>query len=166
RYPSEEPSEKFQLANLHLPRDLPVTLPSILVEQRPDVRAAEEQMHSASALVGVAVANMLPTFTITPATSAGFISTQLANLFSAQNLFWNVTASVTHTVFDGFNLLHLKRAAEDTYDQAAANYRTTVIAALQNVADTLHALESDAKTLKAAVEWEHAAKISLDLTRQ
>src|SRR5262249_24732612 len=166
RFPSEEPLEKFQLSMLHLPRDLPVTVPSILVDQRPDVRAAEEQMHSASAQIGVAVANMLPQFTITPSTSAGFTSTQLASLFNPQNFFSNLTGSVTHTIFDGFTLLHLKRAAEDNFDQAAANYRGTVISALQNVADTLHALESDAKALKAAVEWEHAAKIALDLTRQ
>ena len=166
RFPSEEPPEKFQLSMLHLPRDLPVTVPSILVDQRPDVRASEEQMHSASAQVGVAVANMLPQFTITPSTSAGFISTQLASLFNPQNFFSNLTGSVTHTIFDGLTLLHLKRAAEDNFDQASANYRTTVIAALQNVADVLHALESDAKALKAAVEWEHAAKVSLDLTRQ
>jgi hypothetical protein len=73
---------------------------------------------------------------------------------------------VTQPVFDGFTLLHLKRAAEDAYDQAAATYRSTVISALQNVADQLHALQEDANALKAAAEWEHAAKISLDLSRQ
>jgi hypothetical protein len=73
---------------------------------------------------------------------------------------------VTQPVFDGFTLLHQKRAAEDAYDQAAATYRGTVIGALQNVADTLHALDQDASALKATVEWEHAAKVSLDLTRQ
>jgi len=77
-----------------------------------------------------------------------------------------LAGSATQPIFDGFTLLHQKRAAEDAYDQAAATYRSTVIGALQNVADTLHALDEDASALKAAVEWEHAAKVALDLTRQ
>ena len=164
RFPSEEPREKFELATLHLPHDLPVSLPSKLVEQRPDVRSAEELLHSASAQVGVAVANMLPNLTING--NWGYTSTALGGLISPANEFWTLAGSATQPIFDGFTLLHQKRAAEDAYDQAAATYRSTVIGALQNVADTLHALDEDASALKAAVEWEHAAKVALDLTRQ
>jgi len=164
RFPSEEPPERFDLATLHLPRDLPVSLPSKLIEQRPDVRSSEELLHSASAQIGVAVANMLPDVTMTA--TGGYIGQALPGLISPANGFWTLAGSVTQPVFDGFTLLHLKRAAEDAYDQAAATYRSTVISALQNVADQLHALREDANALKAAAEWEHAAKISLDLSRQ
>jgi NodT family efflux transporter outer membrane factor (OMF) lipoprotein len=165
RFPSEEPREKFELATLHLPRDLPVSLPSKLIEQRPDVRSAEELLHSASAQIGVAVANMLPNITVNA--TGGYIGPALPGLISPEATgFWTLAGSVTQPVFDGFTLLHQKRAAEDAYDQAAATYRGTVIGALQNVADTLHALDQDANALKATVEWEHAAKVSLDLTRQ
>ena len=167
RYPSEEPAETFMLSEFRLPRDLPVSLPSKLVEQRPDVRAAEELMHSASAQVGVAVANMLPNFSVNA--NAGYTATALANLgsyFSPTNEFFSLAGNATQTIFDGFTLLHQKRAAEAAFDQAAAQYRATVIGSLQNVADTLHALQSDANSLKAAAEFQNAAKISFDLVRQ
>jgi NodT family efflux transporter outer membrane factor (OMF) lipoprotein len=164
RFPSEEVPEKFELAALHLPRDLPVTLPSRLIEQRPDVRSAEELLHSTSAQVGIAVANMLPNLTVSA--TGGYTATALPGLISPANEFWTLAGSATQTAFDGFTLLHQKRAAEDAYDQAAAIYRSTVIGALQNVADSLHALQEDARALKAAAEWERAAKTSLDLTRQ
>jgi len=162
RFPSEEMKEKFNLDALRLPQELPVSLPSKLIEQRPDVRAAEAQWHSACAQVGVAVANMLPQFSITGA--YGGNSTQLGNLFVPGNIFWNITGGMTQTVFDGFTLLHKKRAAEAGLDQAAAQYRSTVLNAFQNVADTLHALDEDANALKAAAEAERAAKRTLDLT--
>jgi len=164
RFPSEEPPEKFELAALRLPRDLPVSLPSKLIEQRPDVRSAEALLHSASAQVGVAVANMLPALTISA--TGGYTAAVLPGLISPANEFWTLAGSATQPVFDGFTLLHQKRAAEDAYDQAAAQYRSTVIGALQNVADTLRALQADADALKAAVEFEHAADVSLTLIRQ
>ncbi|WP_439924938.1 efflux transporter outer membrane subunit [Nitrobacter sp. JJSN] len=164
RFPSEEPAETFKLALFRLPTDLPVSLPSTLVQQRPDVRAAEEQLHSASALVGVAIANMLPNFTING--NRGYTSLELANLISPPNIAWSVGANAVHTIFDGFTLLHQSRAAEATYEQAAWTYRNTVVLALQNVADSLHALRNEADTLKAARDFERAAKISLDLARQ
>ena len=164
RYPSEEPRETFTLAKLRLPRNLPVTLPSKLIEHRPDVRSSQELLHAAAAQVGVAIANTLPNFAINA--SGGYTSPALANLISPNSAFWNVTNSVTQTLFDGGTLLHQKRAAEDAYDQAAAQYRGVVIAALQNVADVLRALQQDANALKAAVEFERAAKISLDLVSQ
>lgn len=164
RFPSEEIPEKFELAALRLPHDLPVSLPSKLVEQRPDVRSAEGQLHAASAQVGVAIATMLPNLTINA--SGGYIGTALPNLVSPGNAFWTLAGSGTQTLFDGFALINQKRAAEDAFDQAAASYRGTVIAAMQNVADVLHALHEDANALNATVEWEHAAKTSLDLTKQ
>jgi NodT family efflux transporter outer membrane factor (OMF) lipoprotein len=164
RYPNEEPPEKFTLAGLHLTRDLPVTVPSTLIEQRPDVRSAEELLHSSAALVGVSIANILPSFTV--GATGGYTATQLAGLVSPENLFWSVAGSATQTVFDAGTLLHQKRTAEAAYDQAAASYRSTVIAALQNVADTLRAIQQDAQALKAAVAFERAAKISLDLVTQ
>jgi NodT family efflux transporter outer membrane factor (OMF) lipoprotein len=161
RYPSEEPFEKFTLAKLHLPRDLPVSLPSKLVAQRPDVRSSEELLHSAAAQVGVAIANTLPNITLNA--NPGYVGTALPSLISPQNWFWSVTGSATQTIFDAGTLLHQKRAAEAAFDQAAASYRGTVITAMQNVADALRAIQQDAHALKAAVEFERAAKVSLDL---
>jgi NodT family efflux transporter outer membrane factor (OMF) lipoprotein len=167
RPPSEPPPEIFQLADLHLPVDLPLSVSSQLIEQRPDVRSAEEQLHSASAQVGIAIANMLPTITISG--NRGYTATDLAALttyFQHFSLFWTVAGSATQTVFDGFSLLHQKRAAEAAYDQAAWNYRTTVITALQNVADALRAIQNDADALQAARANERAWKLSFDLTLQ
>ena len=164
RFPGTEMEETFDLDALRLPRELPVSLPSKLVEQRPDVRAAEAQWHSASALVGVAVANRLPQINITGA--MGGTSTQLGQLFVPGNTFYNFSGSLTQTIFDAGTLLHKERAAEAGLDQAAAQYRSTLLNAFQNVADTLHALEEDANTLKAAVDAERAAGRTLDLTRK
>jgi NodT family efflux transporter outer membrane factor (OMF) lipoprotein len=133
RYPSEEPLERFTLPSLQLPQDVPVSLPSTLIEQRPDVRLAEEQMHSASALVGVATANMLPNFTINA--NGGYTALTLAGLLHPFNAFWLLSGNVTQTVFDAGNLLHLRRQAEANYDQTGWAYRSVLIAALQNVAD-------------------------------
>jgi NodT family efflux transporter outer membrane factor (OMF) lipoprotein len=164
RFPNEEMEEKFDLDALRLPQDLPLSLPSKLVVQRPDMRAAEAQWHSACAQVGVATANMLPQINITGA--MGGTSTQPGNMFVPGNTFWNITGGLTQTIFDGFTLLHKKRAAEAGLDQAAAQYRTTIVNAFQNVADTLHALESDADALNAAIAAERATRRTLDLTRK
>jgi len=166
RYPSEEPPEKFTLAKFRLPRNLPVSLPSKLIGQRPDVRSADELLHSAAAQVGVSIANILPNFTLTGMGGYTSPQSQLANLISPNSAFWSVTNGVTQTVFDAGTLLHQKRAAEDAYDQAAAGYRSAVITALQNVADALRAIQQDAHALKAAVDFERAAKIQFDLVRQ
>jgi NodT family efflux transporter outer membrane factor (OMF) lipoprotein len=163
-YPSEGPRETFTLNDLHLPVDLPVSLPSQLIEQRPDVRAAEEQLHSASAQIGVAIANALPNFTING--NAGYISTILADLFAPQNLFFTVAGSATQTLFDGGTLLHQIQESKDTYNATAWSYRGTVIGAVQNVADSLRALQNDADALKAARDFERASKISFDLAQQ
>ena len=165
RLPSQEPTEKFELASLQLPQELPVSLPSKLVEQRPDIQSAEAQVHSASAEIGVAVAARLPQFTLTG--NAGTTANQINQLFiTPGTAFWTVAGNVAQTVFDAGTLLHKQRAAEAAFDQAAAMYRSTVITAFQNVADSLHALQSDAETLKASYAAERAAFKSLEITRR
>ena len=165
RLPSQEPAEKFELASLQLPLDLPVSLPSKLVEQRPDVQSAETQLHTASAQVGVAIAAMLPQFTLTG--NSGTTGNQIGQLFMLPGTaFWSLAGNTAQTIFDAGTLLHKKRAADAAFDQAEAMYRSTVIAALQNVADALHALQSDADTLKAAFAAERAAFKSLEIARR
>ena len=163
-YPSEGPRETFRLGDLHLPTDLPVSLPSQMIEQRPDVRAAEEQLHSASALIGVATANLLPNFTINA--TGGYTNTVWGNLISPQSLMWSLVGNATQTVFDGGTLLHQLQGARDTYQAAAWTYSGTVIDAVQNVADALRAIQADADALRAARDFERAAKVSLDLAQQ
>ena len=120
-YAGEGPPETFRLVNLHLPVELPVSLPSQLVEQRPDVRAAEEQLHAASALVGVATANLLPNFTISA--TGGYTNTVFAALISPQSLAWELAGNATQTIFDAGTLLHQLEGARDTYQAAAWTYR-------------------------------------------
>jgi len=161
-YPNEDLVEKFESSTLQLPQELPLSLPSKLVEQRPDVLQAEENLHSASALIGVARANRLPSFNLTG--DIGSMALAFGNIFSAGNGFRDVGASVTQPIFQGGTLLHKERAARAAYVQADEQYRSTVLTAFQNVADTLHALEQDADGLKAAVAARDAAKVTLDLT--
>ncbi len=162
--PNQDVPQTFELDAIQLPQELPVSLPSALVEQRPDVRAAEELVHSASAQVGVAIANMLPQFNINA--NAGGTAGVLGQMFTKGGPFWALGWGVTQPLFDGLTLLHKRRAADQALIQAAAQYRSTVITAFQNVADTLHAVVSDATALKTAVEAEHAARVTLDLTEK
>jgi NodT family efflux transporter outer membrane factor (OMF) lipoprotein len=164
RFPSERVSERFELAMLRLPRDLPVSLPARLIEQRPDVRAAEANLQSASALIGVAIANRLPNITITAVT--GSAAGQLDQLFNPVFGLWNVAGNVAQPLFRGGALLHKELAARAAFDQAAAQYRSTVITAFQNVADSLRAIQYDAQALKAAVAAEKASLRTLEITRQ
>ena len=160
--PNQELSQTFELGSLKLPTDLPLSLPAKIIEQRPDVRAAAEQIRSANAEVGVAVAAMLPQFSITGA--AGGAANEFGWMFRDGGPFWNVIAAVTQPLFAGGTLLHTKRAADQGLRQAAAQYQQTVLAAYQNVADTLHALLTDADELAAADAAERAARVTLDLT--
>jgi NodT family efflux transporter outer membrane factor (OMF) lipoprotein len=154
----------FELDQLVLPTDLPLGVPSQLVERRPDVRAAEAQLHAATAQVGVAIANLLPQVTITG--DMGSSATTMGELFKAGTGFWSLGASFTQTLFQGGTLIHRKRAADAAVDQAAAQYRLAVLTAFQNVADALHALDSDANALDAAARAEGAAQKSLDVVRR
>jgi NodT family efflux transporter outer membrane factor (OMF) lipoprotein len=162
RYPSQELGQTFDLATLELPQDLPLSLPSILVAQRPDIQAAQAQLHSASAQVGVAIGNMLPQFTLNA--SYGNAVIDIGSLLAGPGI-WSLGAGLTTPIFRGGQLLHEKRAAEAAFDASAAQYRSTVITAFQNVADTLRALQSDADALAAQVEAERSSSDNLVITR-
>jgi NodT family efflux transporter outer membrane factor (OMF) lipoprotein len=164
RFPSDQPSAQFDLASLKLPRELPLSLPARLVEQRPDIRAAEASLHAASAQIGVATANRLPQITLTA--NPGLTATTLAQLVTPGAAFWSIAGGAAQTIFDAGTLLHKQRAAEAAYDETAAQYKQTVLAAFQNVADALRAVQSDADALKAAAAAEAAAKTSLDIARR
>jgi NodT family efflux transporter outer membrane factor (OMF) lipoprotein len=163
-YPNEDLSAKFDLASLQLPQDLPLSLPSQLVEQRPDVLQAEANLHSASALIGVARANRLPNFTLTA--DVGSMALVFSQLLASGRSFYDVAGSATQTVFDGRTLEHRELAARAAYDEAGAQYQSTVLTAFQNVADTLHAIQQDADGLKAAVDAKDAAAVTLDLSKK
>ena len=164
RFPAEAAPEEFDLGTLRLPRDLPVSVPAQLVRQRPDVLAAEAQLHSASAEVGVASANLLPQITLTAA--QGGAATQLGQLFAAGHTFWSGGASLTQALFEGGALLHRERAARAGLDQAGAQYRSVVLTAFQNVADSLTALQLDAQALNDSVRAATAAEQSLITVRR
>jgi NodT family efflux transporter outer membrane factor (OMF) lipoprotein len=155
--------EELTLSQLRLPQELPLSVPSLLIEQRPDVRQAEENLHIASAQIGVAVANRLPNFTITADIGASAVT--LSGLTSNNAGFWDLGAQVAQPIFQGGALLHKERAARAAYVEAHEQYRRAVIAAFQNVADTLAALEHDAETLRAASASAHAAEATLDVVR-
>lgn len=163
RMPSEDRGEHVALEALRLPERLPLSLPSTLVRQRPDVVMAEATLHQANAQVGVATANMLPKVSL----SASFGSQALSpgELFGANTAAWSLASGLSQPIFRGGSLLHSREAAIATSDQAAAQYRSTVLKAFQNVADALRAIQADAKTLAAQTEAEDAARRSLDIAR-
>ena len=164
RLPSEALAERFELSDLRLPNELPLSLPSGLVQQRPDVRAAEANLHSASALVGVATANQFPNIVINAGINTQAISTD--TLFGPGALGSIIGVNILQTILDGGALAAKKRAAQAGLEQADAQYRSIVLTAFRNVADVLRALEYDALTLKATVEAERAAATSLDIARR
>ena len=161
--PSQPPGFTFTLDDLQLPQDLPLSVPAKLVAQRPDVRAQEELLHQASAEIGVSVANMLPQLTITG--QYGGTSTEFSDLLKSSSNVWSLGAGVTQPIFHGGQLVHKKRAAVAAYDQAAAKYRSTVLSALRNVADTLHALDYDAAALQQQNVATEAAAETLKVSR-
>lgn len=163
--PSEAGLPAFRLDSLHLPDELPVTLPSSLLRQRPDIRASEALLHAASAQVGVATANLYPNFTLSA--NLGSEALRAGGLFGAGGALWGLAAGVTQPIFDGGALRAKERGAEDAYAQAQAQYRGVVLGAFQNVADALRAVEFDATTLRGLAEAEALAGESLALsTRQ
>lgn len=164
RLPSEAPAQAFDLASLHLPQQLPLSLPSALVAQRPDVRQAEANMHAASAQIGVAVANRLPNISLSA--NVGSTALAISQLFKTGTGFWSLGADLAAPIFQGGSLLHQERAARAAYVEAAEQYRGTVLTAFQNVADTLAALQHDAEGLQAAAKAASAAKLTLDLSQR
>jgi NodT family efflux transporter outer membrane factor (OMF) lipoprotein len=163
RYPAQARPGKLELSDLSLPADVPVSLPSDLVNQRPDIMQAEANLHVTSAQIGIAVANRLPNIQLTA--NAGSTALLFNQLFVPGTEFWSIGAGLTAPIFDGGTLLHQERAARAAFEASAAQYRSTVLTAFQNVADTLTALQQDAEGLKAAATADTAAKRTLDLTQ-
>jgi NodT family efflux transporter outer membrane factor (OMF) lipoprotein len=164
RFPNQAPTEKFELASLRLPAELPVSLPSQLVTQRPDVLQAEANLHAASAQIGIATANRLPNITLTA--DAGSTVLSIDKVFTSGTGFWGLGAAAMAPIFQGGTLLHQERAAKAAFIQAAEQYRSTVLTAFQNVADTLTALQQDAEGLKAAAAAADDAQETLDLSQR
>jgi len=162
KFPDDSSLPQFQLASLQLPGAIPLTLPSALVNHRPDILAAEAQLQAASAGVGVAIANRLPNITL-GVNSYGSAAYSLADLFKSGTSFWTLAGSITQPIFDGAALKHKQEAAQAAFDQARAQYRSTVLSAFQNVADALQAIQSDALALQAAKNAEIAAQKTLDI---
>jgi NodT family efflux transporter outer membrane factor (OMF) lipoprotein len=163
RFPNDEPTQKFELDGLTLPVEIPLSVPSELVRQRPDVLSAEAQLHVASAQLGVATANLFPQISLTA--TAGGTSTLFKQLFASGNSYWSVGGSLTQTLFDGGTLIHERRAAAAALDAAGAQYRAVVLAAFQNVADSLTALQLDSNAVNANLKAEQAAADSLKAIR-
>ncbi len=165
KFPDDAGLPQFELASLKLPGEIPLTLPSTLVDHRPDILAAEAQLHAASANIGVAVANRFPDITL-GVNSYGSAAYKLGDLFKSGTSFWNLAGSVTQPIFDGGVLKHRQDAAQAAYEQAQAQYRSTVISAFQNVADSLQAIQLDAVTLQATKNAEIAARKTLDIANR
>lgn len=164
QFPAQYHAPDFDLAKLEMPRDLPLSLPSRLVEQRPDVRQAQANWHAASAQVGVAIASRFPQITLSA--NAGRTALQISNVFQSGTGFWSIGADLAAPIFEGGRLLHAERAARAALVQAAAQYRSTVLLAFQNVADTLSALDEDTRALQASRTAADAARTALDVSQQ
>ncbi|MBK9114937.1 MAG: efflux transporter outer membrane subunit [Betaproteobacteria bacterium] len=154
---------EVRLAELHLPAELPLRLPSELVRQRPDIRASEALLHKASANVGVATADQYPKLVVTGAFSSGQLD--LSHLLGSGINIWNIGVNALQPVFRHDELEARRRAAVAAYDQAAAGYRIVVLQGLQNVADVLRALEADALTLAARSEQAARADDAFRIAR-
>lgn len=161
--PAQLKLQPVTLADVTLPTDIPVSLPSTMVAQRPDIRAASAQLHAATAAVGVATADMLPKLSLNGSLTHQALET--SSLFAAGSGGWSLGLGLLQPLFHGGQLLHQKRAAEAGMDVALANWQQAVLTAFQNVADTLQALQYDADALQAQSTSQRDAKKLLDLTR-
>lgn len=161
--PAQLQLQPIELADVTLPQDVPVSLPSKIVEQRPDIRASSAQLHAATAQVGVSIANMLPQITLSG--SGGSQALKSGDLFTAGTGAWSLGLNLLQPIFHGGELLHKKRAAQAVMDAALADWQQTVLTAFQNVADSLQALDLDAQSLAAQSIAEQAASRQLDLVR-
>ncbi|STY30746.1 outer membrane efflux protein [Legionella wadsworthii] len=151
--PSESMLSHFNLRSFHLPTDLPVSLPSVLVKQRPDIRSAEAILHKASAEIGVATADLFPKLNLLA--NYGWFSTTLSNLFNPMNNVWSYGAQIAQTLFKGGALLAKRKMAIAEFEYACAKYKKVVLEAFLDVADVLHALEFDAELLQAQTSIEN-----------
>jgi NodT family efflux transporter outer membrane factor (OMF) lipoprotein len=163
RTPDDATVPDFTIDQLTLPAELPLSVPARLVRQRPDVQAAEALLHVSTAQLGVATANLYPQLNLTG--SIGSETVTASDLFKTGTAAWNIGGSLTQPLFHGGELLGLKRAARADLDRATAEYREAVLAALQDVADTLRALEADARTLQADLITETDAQDTLNMTK-
>jgi NodT family efflux transporter outer membrane factor (OMF) lipoprotein len=161
--PSDADLGDITLDALHLPDTLPLTLPSTLARERPDIRASEALLHQASANVGVATANLYPQLTLSA--GAGYEQTSMSNLFDNLNV-WNLGLNLAQPIFHGGELRAKKRASEAAYDEALASYKETVLQALQQVADALRALESDARELQSRDAADQEAQANAAIARE
>jgi NodT family efflux transporter outer membrane factor (OMF) lipoprotein len=164
QFPSNKLFQQFDLNRLNLPQDLPVSIPSILVQQRPDIRAAQAQAQAASALIGVAIAQRFPNIILSAVGGAQALN--LTTLFDTSTIFWTVAANLAQPIFNAGLLKHRQRAAVAAYKQADAQYRSVVLSAFQNVADTLKAIQYDAINLKASQDAVAATKRSFSIAQQ
>jgi NodT family efflux transporter outer membrane factor (OMF) lipoprotein len=164
RFPADAQIPTIELTDLTLPTELPLSVPSRLVEQRPDIRASEASLHQASALIGVADANLLPNFALSGSLSAS--SGNLGEFVSLQNTLLNLAANVTQPIFNGGTLRAQQRAAVAQFDRAAAQYRSTVLSSFTDVANVLAALQRDAEALQVQLYAEETARQSLDITTE
>ncbi|MGH8279563.1 MAG: efflux transporter outer membrane subunit [Gammaproteobacteria bacterium] len=162
-FPDQTPAATLTLADLQLPQDLPVSLPSALVVQRPDVRQAGADLHAASAAVGIATAERLPDIELSA--DVGSTALAISKVFASGTGFWGLALTLAAPIFQGGTLLHQERAAKAAYVEAAQQYRATVLGAFENVADTLVALQQDAKGLQAAATADRAAKTTFELSQ-
>ncbi|MFT4066224.1 efflux transporter outer membrane subunit [Paraburkholderia sp.] len=147
RTPDAAPDD-IDLAQLHVPGQVPVVVPSELLRSRPDIQAADAALKAAAADVGVATAQMFPSLSLSASMGQGGFSWPVA--LSGAGAIWSIGASLSQPLFHGGALVAQRRAAQDTYDATVSQYKQTVLAAFQNVADTLAALEHDAQSLDAA----------------
>ncbi len=159
--PGESELPEFDLKSLHMPTETPLTLPSTLTRQRPDIRAAESRLHQASALIGVATANLYPKISLSG--SYGSEATKISDLFSGGSAVWGLGAGVLQPLFRGGELRARKRAAIAIYKQTQAQYRATVLLAFGQVADVLLALQTDMDNLKLQKESKRLAAETLQL---
>jgi NodT family efflux transporter outer membrane factor (OMF) lipoprotein len=162
-FPADFHAADFTLASLNLPPDLPVSLPSALIGQRPDIQASAAQLHEASANVGVATANMLPQISLTP--EVGYEAITSATLFTPASLLWSLVAGVTQPIFEGGTLSAKRLSAIASLRSAGQTYQATVLTAFQNVANALQTLQYDAMTLQATELAEQSSGRSLAVTR-
>lgn len=158
--PSEWTAPNFALDQFVLPRELSLVVPSELVRSRPDIRAAEAQLHEASAKVGIATADLYPRITL----SSGWAEEGLLSGGTASA--WSLIGGITAPIFHGGTLTAQKRAAQDEYKAAFSQYQFVVLNSFGQVADTLHALDHDAEALETQQQALTSAASSLGLTRQ
>jgi NodT family efflux transporter outer membrane factor (OMF) lipoprotein len=163
-YTSEQSSPQLHLNDLNLPRNLPVSLPSALVQQRPDIQASEALLHVASANIGVATANLLPQVTLSA--NYGFIAQSTGALFTRRNSTWAYEGSFAQPLFHAGSLWFARKAVIDAYKVSEDNYQQTVLNAFENVANALSSIEDDAKEYQRQYVANTSAQKTLSIIQQ